>query len=87
MNCSVFTNEADCNACNEAGCIWLMSCIGLMPDLCRNLTSDSTCTACGCSWSGECSGTHPACSAYLDWETCNSQHDCYWSTCSSYSCT
>jgi hypothetical protein len=87
MNCSDLTNEADCTACAGAGCFWLSSCFGLMPDMCPFVASESTCTACGCSWSGTCSGDHSPCSAYLDWETCNGQYDCTWSTCSGYICT
>ncbi len=85
--------EDHCNACGDQ-CSWISSgsppyCSGIQV-ICDLITSSLECNAfCGCTWdaAGPCSGTHNVCPTYSTLSVCNNQESCYWSVCTSYSCT
>ena len=77
-------NYETCLAC---GCDWGMGeCGGIFPTPCAALEGE-ICEACRCTWHAGCDGAHEACATYSDQATCDTQLDCYWSTCLEYLCT
>ena len=78
QNCTRYSGLLLCEAC---GCGWTMiACGGNHPTPCASLDIEY-CEDCGCD------GVHEACGTYTDQTTCDTQLDCYWSTCLEYLCT
>jgi hypothetical protein len=93
--CSDLTTQVECETC--VACCWDDGgfCTGHCPAptlVCYAITSKSECDACAsfgkCVWDPPpfCYGSREACSTYSS-AICESQLDCYISTCSEYNCS
>ena len=79
--------DVGAGTCGDCGCIWSMvSCTGFGRVNCPRLGAD-LCEECWCEWHAGCDGVHEACTSYSDQAACDTQMDCYWSTCLEYLCT
>jgi hypothetical protein len=82
--------DVDLSSCEACGCSILvgtmLSCIGLSRPDCTRFDLE-LCEDCGCTWHAGCEGVHEDCNTSVDQVTCDSQLDCYWSTCLDHRCT